>query len=153
VVLRFAFALLGLLFTLTVTAETLPKDYFLYPADTEIDFLLGNRNSVSVNYARKLIGKCDDGSVDPKYADLCRAADWIRHYTSSVEQFPFEQLTAQVLYFGEMHLGQESKHFLAAHIDDLRRQGIGALGMEMFNSTPPGSVGSLFSRHGDARRS
>jgi hypothetical protein len=115
-------------------ATTVPDTHFLYPVDEEINFLLGNTNSVSVKYAKKLLPKCDDGTVDPKYLDLCKAANDIRKSTLTLEQMPWNKLTAQVIYFGEMHLGQESKIFLAEHIADLKKRGIGAIGMEMFNS-------------------
>jgi hypothetical protein len=117
-----------------VTAATVPEDYFLYPIDTEVDFLIGNRGGVSVNFARKLVPRCVDGTADEKYADLCRAADWVKTRSLDVEKFPWPQLQAQVIYFGEMHFGQEAKEFMSEHMADLKNQGVGAIGLEMFNS-------------------
>lgn len=121
--------------SLSASSATLPTDSFLYPADSEVEFLAGLSGTVSVNFARKLLVKCADGTAEPKYADLCRMGAWLEEDRRSVEEFPWAELNAQVLYFGEMHMGQESKTFLTEHMGDLKRQGVGAVAMEMFNST------------------
>jgi len=121
-------------FSLHASAATLPPDHLLYPADTEVEFLAGLSGSVSVNFAKKLLVKCADGTAEIKYADLCRIGGWLQQDRRSPAQFPWDELKAQVLYFGEMHMGQEAKTFLTDHMIELKKQGVGALALEMFNS-------------------
>lgn len=121
-------------FSLVSSAATLPPDRLLHPADTEVEFLAGLSGTVSVNFAKKLLVKCADGTAEAKYADLCRIGGWLQQDRRPPEQFPWPELKAQVLYFGEMHMGQEAKIFLTNHMADLRKHGVGALALEMFNS-------------------
>lgn len=133
-------ALLFFLFFQFAFAGTLPADHFLYPADQEVVFLAGLDAPVplSLPAVQRILLRCDSGTAGPKYSAICEMASRIRQNSMPVQPFPWSELTAPVLFFGERHPDTDIKFFLTENMDQLRALGINALALEMFNSRQQG---------------
>lgn len=125
------FALLA--FAIPVLAGTVPANDFLYPADSELKPLAGIEYGHGPNGTRDLLNRCEAGQAKPNEIIWCDVGAAVKATDIPVEQFDWKVLTAQVVFFGEVHPEQDIKKFLMDHMHDLQRQGVNTFAMEMFN--------------------